>query len=216
MGYQKAIVTFSTGGAEIGYVLNTELFVKTGEWLPASKFDWNSAIAEARKCSLVITRITLMPRTMESMKGVRRISVANSKSATVTEMRSFASSGHTGAAIDAETTLTVAGEVFNRFSAYENDRRITPRRGIVAGTFATTKEDADAYVKTGADAVSRYALENKTPASNKFTITPPAGTELKRGIAQPAYGEVGGGVEVLFVNDSPDFIVTGPVKIPDK
>lgn len=119
-------------------------------------------------------------------------------------------------ATDAEISISVLGEIFKRFSAYANDRRITAKMGVLAGTFATTKEDADANIRTGTDAVSRYALENKQPASNVFTITPPGGTQLKRGTAQPAYGEVGGGAEVIFVNASPDGIVTGPIKIPDK
>jgi len=36
------------------------------------------------------------------------------------------------------------------------------------------------------------------------------------GIVAPAYGEPGGGVEVIFVNGSPDGTVTGPETIPDK
>jgi hypothetical protein len=47
-----------------------------------------------------------------------------------------------------------------------------------------------------------------------FTIDPPIRTKLKRGVAQAAYGQPGGGVEVIFVNGSPDKTVTGPVQIP--
>lgn len=216
MGYQKAVVTLNSGGTENGFIFNAELFVKTGEWSRPTMFNWDSAIAEARRTSLVISEIRIVPRTFESMKGVRRVSVANSKSALASEMRTFSAASYTGAAIDADISFSLDGEMFNRFSAYANDRRITARMGVRAGTFATTKEDADAHIKTGTDAVSRYALENKTPASNKFTIAPPGGTELKCGIAQPAFGETGGGVEVLFIRDSPDYIVTGPEKIPDK
>jgi hypothetical protein len=93
---------------------------------------------------------------------------------------------------------------------------VTEKKGLTNGTFATTREDADAFVKTGTDAVKRYALENKKPASNVFTIKPPEDTSLKRGIVAPAYGEPGGGVEVIFVNGSPDGTVTGPETIPDK
>jgi acyl-CoA reductase-like NAD-dependent aldehyde dehydrogenase len=120
------------------------------------------------------------------------------------------------AAEDAPITLTEAGEIFKRFSAYINDRRITAGKGLTAGTFATTKEDADANVKTGADAVSRYALPNSKPASNVFTISPAKDTDLKRGVAQPANNQPGGGVEVIFANGAPDGTVTGPVTIPDK
>ncbi len=216
MGYQKALVRLNRGGTEIGFILNTELFVKIGEWTSPFLFDWDAAIAEARKTSLVITEFNLIPRSLDSMKGVRRVIALNANATYQTESRSFSSGKNAGAAIDAPIELTSNGEVFNRFSAYSNDRRITLNNGILAGTFATTKEDAEANIRTGADAVSRYALENKTPASYKYTISPPGGTALQRGVAQPAYGELGGGVEVLFVNASPDNIVTGPIKIPDK
>jgi hypothetical protein len=121
-----------------------------------------------------------------------------------------------GPAKDAPVTLTIESEVFKRFSAFKDDRRVTAGKGLTAGTFATTKEDADVHIKTGTDAVKRYALENKTPASNVFTIKPPKETNLQRGIVEPAYGEPGGGVEVIFVKGSPDGTVTGPDVIPDK
>jgi len=113
-------------------------------------------------------------------------------------------------------TLTVLAEIFKRFSAYANDKRVTPGKGLTPGTFATTKEDADANVKTGSDAVARYALPNSKPASNVFTITPATDTEVKRGTAQPANNQPGGGVEVIFVYGLPDGTVTGPVTIPDQ
>ena len=81
------------------------------------------------------------------------------------------------------------------------------------GTYATTEEDAK-HVKTGRDAVKRYALPNPKPAVYVFTIDPPLRTTLKRGVAQPAYGQPGGRVEVIFVNGSPDKTVTGPAQIP--
>jgi hypothetical protein len=93
---------------------------------------------------------------------------------------------------------------------------VTPGKGLTPHTFATTKEDADANVKTGSDAVARYAIPNSKPASNVFTITPAKDTEVKRGTAQPAFNQPGGGVEVIFVNGLPDGTVTGPDTIPDK
>jgi hypothetical protein len=90
---------------------------------------------------------------------------------------------------------------------------VTAKGGLVPGTYATTEEDAK-HVKTGRDAVKRYALPNPAPAVHVFTIAPPVKTKLKRGVAQPAYGQPGGGVEVIFVNGSPDNTVTGPAQIP--
>jgi hypothetical protein len=107
-----------------------------------------------------------------------------------------------------------AEEKFKRFSAYANDRRVTASGALVPGTYATTEQDAAKHVKTGRDAVKRYALPNPAPAVHVFTIEPPLRTRLQRGVAQPAYGQPGGGVEVIFVNGSPDKTVTGPAQIP--
>jgi hypothetical protein len=211
MGYQKGTVILENGGRESGVILNARVFVKEAERASKEMFQgWTSIIAEAQKSNLVIREIQLIERPVETLRGVRQI-VVNAKKALLTE--SF--SAETPAK-DAPTTLTALDEVFKRFSAFADDIRVTSAKGLTKGTFATTKEDADAHVKTGMDAVSRYALENKDPASNVFTITPPKDLELKRGVVAPAYGEKGGGVEVIFVNGSPDGTVSGPVKIPDK
>lgn len=84
--------------------------------------------------------------------------------------------------------LTKIGEKFKRFSAFRNDRRINPDGTLKLGSYATTEEDAK-NVKTGIDAVRRYALPNPTPAIYIFTINPPEETKIKKGIVQPAYNQ---------------------------
>ena len=105
--------------------------------------------------------------------------------------------------------------MFKRFSAYENDHRITSDGGLLPGTYATTEEDAK-IVRTGKEAVARYALPNPKPASNVWTIKPRKDTFIQFGIVEPAYGQPGGGVEVLFKDDTHAGTVTGPDKIPDE
>lgn len=114
---------------------------------------------------------------------------------------------------DASADKTGNAEVFKRFTAYRNDHRITPSGGLVAGTYATTEQDAK-NVKSGQEAVERYALPNPQPAVHVFTIRPPTKTKVKRGFVQPAFGRRGGGVEVLFTAGSPSHTVTGPDIIP--
>ncbi|HUJ10749.1 MAG TPA: hypothetical protein VL171_12040 [Verrucomicrobiae bacterium] len=121
----------------------------------------------------------------------------------------------TGPAKDAPPEKTKDGEVFKRFSAYSNDRRVTADGGLLPGTYATTEEDAK-NVKTGKEAVARYALPNPTPASYVFTIRPHTDTVIQYGIVQPAYGQLGGGVEVIFTVGTQRNTVTGPLKIPDE
>lgn len=236
MGYQKVIATLNSGGTERGFIVNSKVFVKEGEIPWQMSIGWDYFVAEAAKSQLVVKDVILIPREPETLRGVRQIAIANekfqtlanraivaadsaygsSKVALVLESSLMALGAKNAAAEYAPVTLTSGGEIFIRFSAFANDRRITPGKGLVAGTFATTKEDADAHVRTGADAVVRYALPNPAPASNVFTIYPPDSTDLKRGTAQPANNQTGGGIEVIFVNGLPDGTVNGPATIPDK
>jgi hypothetical protein len=77
----------------------------------------------------------------------------------------------TAAAKDAPQEKTKAGEVFKRFSAYQNDNRLKPDGGWRDGTYATTEQDAS-NVSTRKQAVERYALPNKTPASYRSHVGP--------------------------------------------
>ncbi|MEY2499283.1 MAG: hypothetical protein QOD12_2839 [Verrucomicrobiota bacterium] len=236
MGFQKVRATLSSGGIEMGIIVNSTIFLKEGEMPWELLMNWDYVVAAAAKSNLVVRDVTLIPREPETLRGVREIAISNEKfhelahrkrtaansaygsrqAELLAETRQFELSAKSAAAEDAPVTLTTAGEIFKRFSAFANDRRVTKRMGLTAGTFGTTKEDADAHIKTGTDAVARYALPNPKPASNVFTITPPNDTDLKRGTVQPANNQLGGGVEVIFVNGSPNGTVTGPKTIPDK
>jgi hypothetical protein len=116
---------------------------------------------------------------------------------------------------DAPIEKTKEKEVFKRFTAYENDNRITSDGRLLPGTYATTEEDAK-NAPTGKAAVARYALPNPKPASNVFTIKPRKDTVIQREIVEPAYDQPGGGVEVLFRDGTQPGTVTGPDKIPDE
>ena len=116
---------------------------------------------------------------------------------------------------DAPIERTKADEVFKRFSAFANDRRRKPNGGWRDGTYATTEEDAK-KIKTGKDAVARYALPNPAPASYVFTGCPHNNTEIQKGTVAPAYDQPGGGVEVIFTEGTQANTVTGPDKIPDE
>jgi hypothetical protein len=122
----------------------------------------------------------------------------------------------TGGASDADAEKTKDGERFYRFSAFANDRRVTPTNGLLPDSYATTEADGN-LVKTGSDAVERYALPNDDPASYRFSIKPLKDTEIKKGIVQPANNHKGGGVEVIFTQGTTKETVTQPpAKLPDK
>lgn len=111
---------------------------------------------------------------------------------------------------------TKEGERFYRFSAFENDRRVTSEKSLMPGAYATTEEDGN-KVKTGMEAVERYALPNDDPASFRFSIKPQKDSTIQKGIVQPAYGHQGGGVEVIFTNGTQkDTVTLPPVKLPGR
>jgi len=212
MGYQKGIAKLSNGSSERGFILNGATFAKEDEFRSLSPSDLNKVGAVIHESSLSIKDIDLIARPPETLRGVRHITlVAKAAQFNAINESVRASQG----AKDAPITATLAGEIYKRFSAYENDFRITEKRGLQPGTFATTAADAE-HVKTGRDAVSRYALENKKSANKRFTITPATATPLQSGIVQPAYGEPGGGVEVIFVNGTCDNSVSGPDILPEE
>jgi hypothetical protein len=228
MGVQRVLIKLPGGAYRNGWILNGRLFLSDDDKSAAEK-DSNKLLLlrlallattadEASRKPVDkqshLTIVTIVPRSAESLKGVRRVTtLSESKLHTFTNDQATLQSKAAGAAKDAPITPTQANEIFKRFSAYKDDFRVTPGRGLTPGTFATTAADA-ALVHTGAEAVARYALPNKAPANQVFTIRPPEKTNLQRGIAQPAYGEPGGGVEVIFVDGSPDATVYGPDEIP--
>ena len=84
------------------------------------------------------------------------------------------------------------------------------------GTYATTEEDAK-NVKTGKEAVARYALPNPDPASYVYKCRPKQDLEIQRGIVEPAFEQPGGGVEVIFPKGTnANSVALPPEKIKDE
>lgn len=226
MGYQIGRAKTPSGQIVRGYIFNSSVFVSIADVRRADKDHTamyllrlgllvstiNPSLASVPKDKIAHV-IDLEPRPLSSLKGVVTIKSAGLK--TFSAQLEEALAGKTGAAKDAPITTTGIGEIFKRFSHFKDDRRVTSGRGLTKGTFATTSADA-LNVHTGMDAVHRYALPDKRPANQRFTISPPQRTSLQRGVAQPAYGESGGGIEVIFVDGSPDHTVTGPDEIRER
>jgi hypothetical protein len=112
------------------------------------------------------------------------------------------------AAENASTSNSLEDELFIRFSAFLQDKRITKDKGLVSGTFATTFEDAEYCLDNYINPIARYALPSTKAVKYAFRIEPPVKTDLKRGIVQPANDQPGGGKEVIFVKGSPANTVT--------
>jgi hypothetical protein len=205
MGYQKVEIISRDGRRRRGTAFNAEYLVYAGESLDRLK-----AITEPSR------RLQMLDRNElgfgEEIVELKILSNSVPSESRIREGDRDTRPSESGASGSVPEALQ-GKEQFKRFSAFENDRRVTAGGALLPGTYTTSAEDAK-QVHSGRDAVRRYALPNPAPAVNVFTIDPPVpATILQRGVAQPAYGQPGGGVEVIFVNGSPDRTVMGPKKI---
>lgn len=110
------------------------------------------------------------------------------------------------------STFTTAGEIYWRLSAYPDDKRITPERGTVPGTYVTTNSDIE-VVGSGFAAVGRYALPNPFPAVYAYAIRPNQGTVINLGAVKPNYDQAGGGVEGVFDNGTESWTVANYIRV---
>ena len=204
MGYQVVEAILEDDSKEQGVAYNAELLFLGGETqISLRNVPYATVLSAAQISGNKIKKISVLPREKAAHLSVSlgASGVELKKTAVATE--------------DAPIENTKPGEVFKRFSASANDRRRKPNGGWRDGTYATTEEDAK-KIKTGKDAVARYALPNPAPASYVFAGCPHNNTEIQKGTVAPAYDQPGGGVEVIFTKGTQANTVTGPDKIPDE
>jgi hypothetical protein len=192
MGYQKVVATLNSGGTEEGIIVNSQVFLKEGEIPWQIQMSWDYFVGEAAKSQLVVTNVRLIPREPATLKGVRHVALAHEKfhrlanramtaansafgsrkEELIAESRRMELTAKSAAAQDAPVTLTIAGEIFKRFSAFVNDRRVTKGMGLTAGTFATTKEDADTNIKTGPTQLHdmHSLIQNRQVTSSRLVL----------------------------------------------
>lgn len=194
MGFQLVKVRSKAADWMSGIVYNADLFLEnTQRWSRGIGANYKQLLFDARNSRDEILQIqTIRPAAVREM-------ASNTKGQE---------------AKDAPVTPTRAGDTFIRFSAYENDRRVTSDRRLLPGTYATTEADAS-NVLTGRDAVERYALPNPEPASHRFESKPHVNTAVQRGVVAPANGHRGGGIEVIFPNGTQPYTTLRLSKIPD-
>lgn len=115
------------------------------------------------------------------------------------------------------SSATRPNEVFFRYSAFRRDRRVDPASGaVLPGTYATTQCDSS-LVPSGLAAVGRYALPFPLPALYAYQLNPPPTTQVRCGNSAPAFGQAGGGVEILFNAGCPAATASlPPSTIPDR
>ena len=194
MGYQRVAATLTNWQTKRGTAYNGELLVFDSDRRLHLKSDFDYELRTAKSAAGEIRSLQVLPQEPISL-STTRVAKAATKAP----------------AAQAPIEKTTAGEVFVRFSAFANDYRVQADGGWSPGTYATTEEDAK-NVKTGKEAVARYALPNPTPASYRYTGRPHKDTDVQRGAVEAAFDQPGGGVEVIF----PGGTQAGTVDVPPK
>ncbi|NLE58686.1 MAG: hypothetical protein GX616_10020 [Planctomycetes bacterium] len=202
MGYQTVEVKVTTG-IRRATVYNADLLL----WDEEPR----TYLAEGVYQRLVKSADSVEARMIESIRVVQPVRQVREQ----TMMEKFGERLLGKPATEGEQKKTKQGDVFMRFTAYKGDRRITANKGLRPGTYATTEVDSR-NVKTGEQAVERYALPDPKPAKYRFCVDPTKDTEYREGTVQPAYGHKGSGIEVLFDNGTSDNTVNGPTELPEK
>jgi hypothetical protein len=96
-------------------------------------------------------------------------------------------------------SVTTSGDDgFIRFTFAVPDPRVNSKTGHVRpGTFCTPYRDGQRIV-SGLEAVARFALPVPLPYKHLLLLVPPPRISMTVGAVAPAFGQSGGGVEVLF------------------
>ncbi|MEX2155912.1 MAG: hypothetical protein WD773_03620 [Gemmatimonadales bacterium] len=191
MGYQIVEVQIPQG-AEHVVVLNAQRAMEVQE----SPRRFREGANQARKM-----RVDLALKSKREDTPFRVLELREAVTKGLVETRAYAAGKEP--ASEATPVQSGAGEEFLRFSAFKDDARIDHADGsVLPGTYVTTQTDG-LRVKTGKEAVERYALPNPDPAVHRFWLKPPRQVQVRRGTVQPANGHQGSGDEVIFDNGAP-------------
>jgi hypothetical protein len=203
LGFQLVEIITRAGRPVAGVAYNAELVLEGDEPNQPLLFKSFTKGIPVQASGAPVREVRLLPRDSAAFRALM-----------VGEARApYATKGVAAGA--APVAVTQAGEIFVRFSAGAADRRIRPDGSLVPGSFATTAADAG-LVRSGRETPVRYALPHPGPIRHYFTVWPAALTLLQYGTAQPAYGQPGGGVEVIFTEGTTPRTVTGPELLPPR
>jgi hypothetical protein len=112
---------------------------------------------------------------------------------------------------------TEDNDVFYRYEHWPSSRRVmraTSAHYVLANTYCAPFSEAP-FAPTGFAAVGRFALPTLTPAKWRYELKPQKGFTFRCGACVPLYGQAGGGVEAMFVKDTPnDGPIANPVVLP--
>jgi hypothetical protein len=200
LGYQLVEIATMARSRVVGVAYNAELVFEPDEGNQALLFKSFSKGIPVQVNGAPVREVGLLPRDSAAFRALQ-----------VGEPRAtYATKGLAAAA--APVVGALPGEVFVRFSACARDHRVRPDGSLAPGSFATTADDA-ARVRAAKETLGRYALPHPGPTGYFFTIRPVPATLVQYGVAQPAHGRPGGGVEVIFTEGTTLRTVTGPERL---
>ena len=185
MGYQKGTLTGIAGPPRPGFFINGLYFV------PQDSPDLRGTSAENDFGKLLL----LESPQPEELTQIRFAGQRPAIRLEATGLRT-AAGPVTATNLPPHTATTSATDVFYRFSAYRNDRRVLAGR-LAPRSYSTSDTDIS-VVPNGLAAVGRYAIPCRISAQYLFEIRPGAGVPILFGTVTPNYGLAGGGVEVFF------------------
>ncbi|WP_228234985.1 hypothetical protein [Allomuricauda sp. M10] len=180
-------------------VYNTNLAVELD-----SEFIYHKNQVVQRGYNLMLGKSDVIMLETNSIKVLKKIDVENKIDYTNNLNNKGRYSGGKGA-IDNPEERSNGTESFVRISAYEDDRRVDMvNKKLKPGSFATTKVDYLKCVMLNDNPIDRYALPNDEEIKWAFHINPKLGDILQRGVVQPAFGHIGGGIEAYFKSGTSD------------
>jgi hypothetical protein len=100
---------------------------------------------------------------------------------------------------------TEPDDVFYRYEYFPNSLRVfqnSPKGPYVKKDTCAAPSSEIQFVATGFGAVARFALPTLMPARWRWELQPVSPSRIRMGASVPLYGQAGGGVEIMFENDT--------------
>lgn len=177
-------------------VYNSEIFIDDDSRLFENKLELLT-----KGFATVLNNALPFPGPTESIRLVPRSKIYEAADWSRTYSMSQTRGRHMGGrgATDSPKENASGYSTYVRLSAYRNDRRVDEaKRRLIDGSFTTTLDDYVNCLLYKDDPIDRYALPNDEAIKWAFYLEPSRWDILQKGIVQPAYNHLGGGIETFF------------------
>ena len=195
MGYQIIIAALNTVNKFQKYVVyNSELVIDLDSSFQLNKthiktVGYSTLLSQVKTISFKLNTITVADKSILKDKSVLL------KESSIMFNRKIGKNEAINGTIDFNSTH----ETFVRISPFDKDCRIDEENGkLLPGSFATTLNDYCSCIETNDFPIDRYVLPFTEGLKWVYYIKAHPSDLLQKGIFQPAFNQLGGGVEVYF------------------